>query len=184
MKQMIWRVHPAVPVVLRHCKKCGVRTEFISSGLFRVNAQKKSLDIWLIYNCRSCRASWNAAIYSRISPQSIDNRTLEAYHQNDDALAAQWAGNIPFLHSLGCDVELPEYTIEGESFSPNESVELEIRPVYPLPVRVSALIREKLGISRNEYEKLLTAGTLIAPQGQDLTRCRLNDGIRLIFKAR
>lgn len=182
MKTLIWQVQPAtVSEIYRHCKKCGTKTAFTSSGLFRVNAQRKSLDIWLIYNCRSCRTSWNATIFSRISPQALGHDALEQYMGNDPELAASWASNLHFLKSLGCQVEPPVYTISGEVFSPTESVTLEIQASAPLPIRVSALLREKLGLSRRDYEALLDGGQLTAPDGQDLRKCRLNGGIRLQF---
>ncbi|MED1874141.1 DUF1062 domain-containing protein [Brevibacillus borstelensis] len=39
------------PPAIKYCKKCGKKTEYVCSGLFRVNAQCKYLDIWLIYKC-------------------------------------------------------------------------------------------------------------------------------------
>ena len=70
MKKIIWKIEPlGLPLVLRHCKKCGKTAEFICSGQFRVNAQRKYLDIWLIYKCAKCDTTWNAAVYSRVSPQ-------------------------------------------------------------------------------------------------------------------
>lgn len=182
MKTLIWQVRPAtVPDVYRHCKKCGTKTAFASSGLFRVNAQRKSLDIWLIYNCRSCGTSWNAAIFSRISPQALDHHTLEQYMVNDPALAASWATNLPFLRALGCEVSPPEYEITGEAFSPTESVELQIHAPIPLPIRVSALLRDKLNLSRRDFETLLDMGRLTALEGQDLRKRKLNGGICLRF---
>ena len=184
MKTLIWQVRPAaVPDVYRHCKKCGTKTAFASSGLFRVNAQRKSLDIWLIYNCRSCGTSWNAAIFSRISPQALDHHTLEQYMVNDPALAASWAANLPFLRALGCEVSPPEYEITGEAFSPTESVELQIHAPIPLPIRVSALLRDKLNLSRRDFETLLDKGRLTAPEGLDLRKRKLNGGICLRFNA-
>lgn len=63
MKTSIWRVEAtAAPVALRPCGTCGADAEFASTGLFRVNAQKKRLDVWLIYRCATCGSVWNSAV--------------------------------------------------------------------------------------------------------------------------
>jgi len=59
----------STPPAIKHCKKCGRKTEYVCSGLFRVNAQRKYLDIWLIYKCSDCDCTWNMTIYSRINPK-------------------------------------------------------------------------------------------------------------------
>lgn len=100
---------------------------------------------------------------------------------NDPALAASWATNLPFLRALGCEVSPPEYEITGEAFSPTESVELQIHAPIPLPIRVSALLRDKLNLSRRDFETLLDKGRLTAPEGLDLRKRKLNGGICLRF---
>ncbi len=66
MKTSIWRVEAtAAPVALRPCGTCGADAEFASTGLFRVNAQKKRLDVWLFYRCATCGSVWNSAVISR-----------------------------------------------------------------------------------------------------------------------
>lgn len=182
MHTITWQVVPAAaPTVLRHCKKCGKKTAFSSSDLFRVNAQKRTLDIWLIYNCDKCGTSWNAAIHSRIPPQSLPLETLEAYHKNDADMAARWANDVPFLQSLGCDVELSDFEILGPILPENEPAALEITAPCPLPLKVSALVRQKLNLSRREFDAMLETGILSSPSGQDLAKCKLGRGITLFF---
>lgn len=71
MKKILWEIqYLSLPLVSKHCKKCGEKSRFSCSEKFRVNARRRSLDIWLIYNCLNCDTSWNARVYSHISPQS------------------------------------------------------------------------------------------------------------------
>lgn len=87
MKDIKWTIqYDRPPAPLRHCKKCNIRQEFVSSGQFRVNAQGKYLDIWLIYKCSCCSSTWNAAIYSRINPGSLPPGMLSRFHANDTSL--------------------------------------------------------------------------------------------------
>ncbi len=82
MKDIKWTIqYDRPPAPLRHCKKCNIRQEFVSSGQFRVNAQGKYLDIWLIYKCSCCSSTWNAAIYSRVNPGNLPPVCSPAFTQ-------------------------------------------------------------------------------------------------------
>ena len=108
MKKIIWKIEPlGLPLVLRHCKKCGKTSEFSCSGQFRVNAQRKYLDIWLIYKCAKCDTTWNAAVYSRVSPQALNANLLEGFYSNEEGLARQYAMDFQFLKGNGADVLRP-----------------------------------------------------------------------------
>ena len=43
--------------VYHRCGGCGKKREFVNSGKFRVNANGKNVDVWLIYRCSKCRHS-------------------------------------------------------------------------------------------------------------------------------
>lgn len=94
-----------LPAVLRYCKKCKKKSEYICSGEFRVNAQKKALDIWLIYKCVHCNTTWNSTIYSRVSAQKLGAALLEKFHSNDKNLAAKYAMDISLLQRNGATLK-------------------------------------------------------------------------------
>lgn len=183
MKKIIWEIqfHTSLPV-LKYCRKCGKKTEFASSEQFRINAQRHDLDIWLLYKCRACEATWKATIYSRVAPDALSVGQLDCFHRNDKTLARQYAMNGNFLRKNGVAVGLPVYSIIGECFSPEEEVELEIKSEYPLPVKVSSLIKEKLHLSQKEYSALVDYGRIKSTTEQDLRKCRLNNGSKIIWK--
>lgn len=182
MKKIVWTLRcDTLPAAVHYCKKCGAKTEFVCSEQFRVNAQKKCLDIWLIYKCPACDTTWNAAVHSRVSPQSLAPELLHGFHINDRSLAAQYASNSGFLQKNGAEIHVSEYTIDGERFHLGESVELEINSSILLPVRVSAIVRKQLGLSQKQYAGLISSGVLKCCTGQDLLKCRLNHRITLTF---
>ena len=76
----------------RHCKKCKRTVSFECSGKFRVNANGKLVDVWLIYRCERCGASWNREIYSRVKPSSIDKALYQGFIENDSETVALYAG--------------------------------------------------------------------------------------------
>ncbi len=183
MKKIVWEVeYLSVPPVFRYCKKCREKKTFICSGQFRVNAQRKSLDIWLIYKCLSCDTTWNATLYSRISPQSLKPELLEAFHRNDETLVKQFAMNTELLRKNGVEIGLPPYSIIGEDFSLNEAVTLEIKSKYSVEIKVSAIIREKLHLSQKDYSQLIADKKIRSISELDLHKCRLKNGVTLIFQ--
>lgn len=182
MKKIVWTLRcDTLPAAVHYCKKCGTKTEFVCSEQFRVNAQKKCLDIWLIYKCSTCDTTWNAAVCSRVTPQSLDPVLLNGFHANDRSLAAQYAANSSFLQKNGAEIQVSEYTIDGEWFHLGEAVELEINSSILLPIRVSAIIRKKLSLSQKQYACLISSGVLKCSTGQDLLKCRLGHRITLTF---
>lgn len=183
MKKQIWEVqyHSPAPV-LRYCKKCGRKTEYVSSGQFRVNAQRKDLDIWLIYKCGNCNTTWNAALFSRISAKALDPELLEKFHNNDEVTANHYAMDIEMLQQNGFEIGIPDYTVVGSKIPPNEEVELQIKTDYKSQIKVSAIIREKLQLSQKSYENMIASGQIRCLSERDLRKCKLNEGIVLVVK--
>lgn len=184
MKKIIWEVqYLSLPLVSKHCKKCGKKSNFSCSKKFRVNAQRRSLDIWLIYNCMTCDTSWNARVYSHISPQSLNSAQLEGFQKNSQFLVEKYAMDTDFLYRNGVDeVEVPQYSIIGEDFLLSENVELEIKYKQPFPVKVSALVREKLHLSQTAYLRLIENGNIKSIPEQDLKKYKLKNEITLVFQ--
>lgn len=184
MKKITWEVqYHSLPEVAKHCKKCGEKSRFFCSEKFRVNAQRRALDVWLIYNCSNCNTTWNARVYSHISPQSINPMQLEGFHKNNQSLIKEYAMDSDFLYRNGVDeVEIPNYSIIGDDFLLNENVELEIRSIYPFPVKLSSLVRQKLHLSHAEYLRLIENKNIKSIPEQDLRKCKLKNNMTLVFQ--
>lgn len=182
MKKIIWEVQSlSLLPALKYCKKCGRKNLFTCSRQFRVNAQRRYLDIWLIYKCCDCNTTWNATVYSRISPQSIKPQLLDGFYKNDNALVEKYAMDSQFLQENGVEVGLPQYSVIGDCFSLNETVQLEIKSKYSLSVKVSSVVRSKLLLSEKEYLQLITSGKIKSFPNQDLKKCKLKEGVTLVF---
>lgn len=184
MRKIIWEIQcHSLPLVVKHCKKCGKEENFYCTKKFRVNAQSKSLDVWLIYSCLACNTTWNARVYAHVSPQALSKEQLNGFLENSHALVERYAMDANFLYNSGAGkVLLPQYSVIGEEFSLNEAVELQIKTKYPLAVKVAAIIKNKLHLTQRAYLHLLENKNLISIPEQDLKKCRLKKGITLIFK--
>lgn len=171
---IVWNIkYCAPPTVLRYCKKCGKKNEYVCSGEFRVNAQQKTLDIWLIYKCVQCNTTWNSTIYSRVSPPSLGVTLLERFHSNDEILALQYAMNISLLQKNGAAIRMPAYQIIGEDVSLENSAIIKIQSQYFLPLKISSVLRTKLSISQRELDNLLSSNRIQSSTAQDLRKGKL-----------
>jgi len=85
------------PKVLNSCHRCKKTTAFYCSEKFRVNAQQKRIDVWLIYKCEHCESTWNYSILSRVHTNSIDKVLHQKFMNNDRETAWQHAFQIDQL---------------------------------------------------------------------------------------
>lgn len=181
LSPIIWEIqYYTPPTVIRYCKKCGKKSEYICSGDFRINAQQKALDIWLIYQCAHCRTTWNNTIYSRVSPQKLGAALLERFHSNDKALAMQYAMDLSLLRKNGVEIKLPAYQVVGENLSLEQAATIQIQSQYILPIKISSVLRTKLGITQRELDTLIKNNRIQSSTGQDLRKCKLSSSQPMI----
>jgi hypothetical protein len=182
MKKIIWEVrYLSTIIAVRYCPKCAGKSEYFCTGLFRVNAQRKYLDIWLIYKCGNCDTTWNSTLYSRIHPRSISSKQLEKFYRNDRNLAEQYAMDGELLRKNGAAIRLPEYEVTGEEVHWDAPTELHIigRKTYHL--KVSKILRDKLSLSRTAFEQMVACRQIQSLSGNELTKCKLHDEILLLI---
>ena len=162
-----------VPTAVRYCKRCNTKTKFVSSGAFRVNGQKKSLDVWLIYKCSICDTTWNLTVLSRVAPRTIHAKLLHGFHSNDSDLVMRYASDAALVRRSGAEPCQPEFEIIGADVLCDESVRVCLTPEHPLDIKAQAALRQKLGLSRRDFDNLLSNGNLVCVSGHDLKKCKL-----------
>jgi len=157
MKSLVWNVKiSGTPAVIRRCGKCG-NDRFVSSGRFRVNANGSRIDVWLIFKCGCCNATWNMEILSRVKAGRIDGERYESFLKNDEALAQHYALDSPTLERTGATAATDALAIEIEGKAPTDAEASFISIVPSVPSDVSAImvIAQKLGISRSAVRRLI-----------------------------
>lgn len=90
--------------ILHRCGGCGKKMPFASAGKFRVNANGRRLDVWLIYRCKKCGHTLNIPLYERVSPGRIPQELYEGLLDNDPALAQRLASCRGFFKGKGYTV--------------------------------------------------------------------------------
>lgn len=182
MKQITWEVsYLSPPHITRYCKKCGTKTKYRCSNAFRVNAQKKTIDIWLIYKCVNCDSTWNMEVYTRISPKSIDAALLEGFHCNNEDLALQCAMDARLLSKNSVTMCPPDYVIHGDDLPYDEPVELVIRSAFPTLIKVASLIRQKTGLSQSRFANLAETGAISSMSGGNISKMTVKEELRVMI---
>jgi len=170
--------------VLHRCARCGVVRPFVSSGRFRVNANRRRLDVWLIYRCQVCEATWNRAVITRRTPEQIGLPTLQAMQRNDPVVAARVAHDVsglPVPDSAGDDPVGVSWSDPHvlETPHPAEGGRLVIRILLAIPVevRLDRLLADQLGLTRSSLRGLVKRGSVqVQPDRKRALRRPVRDG--------
>jgi hypothetical protein len=92
------------PTVSRHCARCRSQRRFRCTGKFRVNANRKFIDVWLLYDCARCGDTAKLPVLERVPVSRVDGSRLRAFLANDTAEAAVVARDRALLRRAGFSV--------------------------------------------------------------------------------
>ncbi|MDD4311727.1 MAG: DUF1062 domain-containing protein, partial [Eubacteriales bacterium] len=131
----------SLPRFLKTCPRCK-SAAYDNSGRFRVNANGKRLDIWLICRCTHCKTIWNMSIYERVDRATLAAADLSKYFANDVSLNLRHVFDPAFLQKnhATLDLEHLSLTPQGEFPAEGAAAEVYITSEYPLPIPVSRAI--------------------------------------------
>jgi hypothetical protein len=184
---VVWRVTPhGAPSVQRHCTRCDAPRAFVPTTNFRINAQQKRIDAWLIYRCDACDETWNRPIVERSGVSGIGAQRLERLHRNDPDLALEYAFDVQDLRKRGIavDADFP-FAIQAESISNGDDAStlwITIALVRPMETRLDRLLATGLGMSRSRIGSLWKSGALrvVPPRSNALQRPPRNGQVVVI----
>jgi hypothetical protein len=184
--RLVWKVVPThTPHVYRRCEKCRQRRSFYCSEKFRINAHRKKLDVWLIYKCGACDATWNCTLFSCVGPRSIDPDLFARLQHNDQRTAWSYAFDYALLKRNGVVVDPAiAYSVVGDEIDCRALAQGQVTIVlmcdYRLPVRLDTLLSSRLGLSRRQLEALVADGGLrIDSEGGEL-REKLQEAVVVV----
>ena len=154
------------PIIKKKCNRCG-NSRFYCSDKFRMNAQKKSLDIWLIYKCSACDSTYNATILSRTKPENINKELLTMFMENDVRTAWKYAFSIELAKINRMEVDYTSVQYDLITDTPSKAkllscsfdqVVLKIQYPIDFNLKVATLIKKALNLSTNQLTKLIDDG--------------------------
>ncbi|MEV0220094.1 DUF1062 domain-containing protein [Streptomyces sp. NPDC050704] len=169
-----WVVIPTcLPTVIRRCHACASE-RFRAGGKFRVNANHKLIDAWLLALCTACGETTKLTVLERMNVRSVRPELLDRLHDNDPGLAAELLQDPVFrrrnrvaldwdnawrLDTGGSDHLDREVSDVMEVM---EVMDVSVRFAARIPVRPVRLVAEGCGLSRAEVGRLITEGRLVS----------------------
>lgn len=168
-----WVVAPTCPpLVRRRCHACASE-RFRASGKFRVNANHKLIDAWLLVLCTACGDTAKLTLLERMNVRSVRPELLDRLHDNDLGLAAELLQDpvvrrrnriaLDWDNAWRLDTGGSDHQDRGTSdHQDREVMDVSVRFAARIPVRPVRLIAEGCGLSRAEVERLITEGRLVS----------------------
>jgi hypothetical protein len=160
-----WVVMPTcLPTVLRRCHACASE-HFRANGKFRVNANHKLLDAWLLVLCTACGDTAKLTVLERMNVRSVRPELLDRMHDNDPGLAAELLQDAVMRHRNRIALDWDNawrLDTGGSDHLDREVIDVSVRFAARIPVRPVRLIADGCGLSRAEVERLITEGKLVS----------------------
>jgi hypothetical protein len=160
-----WVVMPTcLPTVLRRCHACA-SGRFRANGKFRVNANHKLLDAWLLVLCTACGDTAKLTVLERMNVRSVRPELLDRMHDNDPGLAAELLQDpvVRRRNRIGLDWDGAwRLDTGGPEHLDREVIDVSVRFAARIPVRPVRLIAEGCGLTRAGVERLVAEGKLVS----------------------
>ncbi|WP_432104431.1 DUF1062 domain-containing protein [Streptomyces sp. bgisy091] len=153
-----------LPTVLRRCAACASE-RFRANGKFRVNANHKLLDAWLLVLCTACGDTAKLTVLERINVRSVRPELLDRMHDNDPGLAAELLQDpvVRRRNRIALDWDNAwRLNTGGSDHLDRDVIDVSVRFAARIPVRPVRLIAEGCGLSRAEVERRITEGNLVS----------------------
>ncbi|HZN76473.1 MAG TPA: DUF1062 domain-containing protein [Micromonosporaceae bacterium] len=160
-----WMVVPiCLPLVRRRCHACASE-RFRARGKFRVNANHKLIDAWLLALCTACGETAKLTVLERMTVRSIRPELLDRLHHNDPGLTAELLQDpiVQRRNRIALDWDNAwRLDTDGSDHPDREVIDVSVRFAARIPVRPVRLIAEGCGLSRAEVDRLITEGKLVS----------------------
>ncbi len=170
-----------LPLVLRRCHTCASE-RFRANGKFRVNANHKLIDAWLLVLCTGCGETAKLTVFERMNVRCVRPELLDRLHDNDLGLAAELLQDpvVRRRNRIALDwAGAWRLDTGGSDHLDREVIDIAVRFAARIPVRPVRLIAEGCGLSRAEVERLIREGNLVS--GVRLSG-KLSDGFTFTLK--
>ncbi|MBL7261083.1 DUF1062 domain-containing protein [Actinoplanes sp. LDG1-01] len=159
-----WLVCPTgLPLIRRRCLRCP-SARYRAHGKFRINANHKLLDVWLLALCARCGETIKLTVLDRANVRTIDPAMLDRFHDNDVTLAAELLTDPALQRRNNVTLDWDDaWTIEKTEDCPSPVIHTSVRFAQRIPLRLTTLLAVGLEVSRSEIHRRLADGTLSSP---------------------
>ena len=113
-------------LIQRNCAGCGKSNVFFNTDCFRVNANGNKIDVWLIYQCKDCKHTYNLTVYERQKPESISKTEYEKFLENNRETSFYYGTNVSFFAKNKASILWNDISYRIEEQKKEEKKEKEI----------------------------------------------------------
>jgi hypothetical protein len=177
-RKALWVIRElGLPAIVKACVTCR-STRHHPTGKFRVNANGKVLDVWMLINCELCERTSKIPVHERINVRALANERLVMFEKNDPAMARHLAMGASLASRAGyrldwsgtwdLETDMPFYELERADPAP---LEVFIRFEFPAPIRVEKLLMAGFGLSRSAARGMVDSGRIRLPMAVDARAC-------------
>ncbi|WP_411165378.1 DUF1062 domain-containing protein [Klebsiella oxytoca] len=158
-----WTVTPVgYQRIAKRCPSCNIKRDFTPSGAFRVNSQKKVLDVWSIYKCTHCDNTWNISLFSHLHVSKIDRQLYHRLMTNDAATVHHYASDIAMLKRNNAELSgRPDFTVQERwpvSITAHQRVRVSVRISRSFQVSLLSILKQQLMLSAGEIQRRVAVG--------------------------
>lgn len=142
-----------LPLVSLRCVGCPSESATTGEGTFRVNANGKLLDVWLLVRCVACDRTSKLTVHERVPVRSFDPAKLDGYRANDPSLVAATLLDPLLARRNRFTLDWTgAWRLDTPPAWLAEAWPVQVEVVFedPVPVRPERLIAQGFGLSRNE----------------------------------
>ena len=177
------------PLLIKKCSHCD-SNRFYCSDKFRMNAQKKNIDVWLIYRCVKCDNTCNLTLLSRSKPDLIDKTLFHSFSMNDKDTAWKYAFSTEMerKNNLRLDYGSVEYEIipntslEDLLNLSNEVIKIHIKCELEFDLKLSSLIRRRFSLSANQVKRMFEDGIITISSNKPPQKHKVKDGDMILIQ--
>ena len=90
---------------VKRCQRCRRPRRFRCTNRFRVNANGKSIDVWLLFACGSCGTTAKLPVLERVAVSMIGRARLEAFETNDRREVTVAVRDVTLLRRAGFTIQ-------------------------------------------------------------------------------
>ena len=160
-----WTVSPVgYQRIAKRCPACNIKRDFVPSGAFRMNSQKKQLDVWSIYKCLYCDYTWNISLFSRLPVSRIDRELYARIVANDARAIQLFAHDRHILKRNNAELSgVPDFNVREQwriTLVRHQQVKVSIRLTMAFQVSLLSVMKKQLRLSTGEVTRLVNEGKI------------------------
>jgi len=169
-RKTLWVIRElSLPAIVRACVSCSSARHH-PTGKFRVNANGKLLDVWMLISCELCGRTSKIPVHERVYVRSLSSERLLMFENNDpamvrdlatdSALARRAAYRLDWNGAWELETGMPSGEFERADPAP---LQVTIRFELPVPIRVDKLLAIGFGLSRTAVRSMADSGRIRLP---------------------